>query len=79
MSLYDRYKKEIAEEVKIDAFNIKDVAMLAPSKKHFWAARLNDHRIEIQDLKSKKAKIIRALVPFCFSRKSRSKFSSKAF
>jgi hypothetical protein len=62
MSLYDRYKKEIAEEVKIDAFNIKDAAMLAPSKKHFWAARLNDHRIEIQDLKSKKAKIIRALV-----------------
>jgi hypothetical protein len=62
MSLYDRYKKEISEEVKIDAFNIKDMAMMVPSKKHFWAARLNDHRIEIQDLKSKKAKIIRALV-----------------
>jgi len=31
MSLYDRYKKEIAEEDKIDAINIKDVAMLAPS------------------------------------------------
>lgn len=62
MELYNRYKREIQEEVKIDGFNIKEVAMLVPSKKHFWAARLNDHRIEIADLKTKKAKILRALV-----------------
>ena len=62
MELYNRYKKEIQEEVKIDAFNIKEIAMLVPSKKHFWAARLNDHRIELADLKTKKAKILRSLV-----------------
>jgi hypothetical protein len=62
MEVYNKYKREIHEELKIDAFNIKDFAMLVPSKKHFWAARLNDHRIELSDLKIKKAKILRSLV-----------------
>jgi len=62
MELYERYKKEIKEEVKIDSFNIREIAMMVPSKKHFWAARLNDHRIILADLKTKKAKILRSLV-----------------
>jgi len=62
MNLYSRYKKEISDDLKFDAFNLKETAMLVPSKKHFWIARLNDHRIEVADLKSKKIKIIKTLM-----------------
>lgn len=62
MDLYSRYKKEISDDLKFDAFNLKETAMLVPSKKHFWIARLNDHRIEVADLKSKKIKIIKTLM-----------------
>ena len=62
MDLYSRYKKEISDDLKFDAFNLKETAMLVPSKKHFWIARLNDHRIEVADLKSKKVKIIKTLM-----------------
>ena len=62
MELYQRYKKEISEDLKIDAFNLKDASMLVPSKKHFWVSRLNDHRLELSDLKMKKAKILKSLI-----------------
>ena len=62
MDLYSRYKKEISDDLKFDAFNLKETAMLVPSKKHFWIARLNDHRIEVAALKSKKVKIIKTLM-----------------
>jgi len=62
MDLYNRYKKEISDDLKFDSFNLKETAMLVPSKKHFWIARLNDHRIEISELKNKKVKIIKALL-----------------
>jgi hypothetical protein len=62
MDLYSRYKKEITDDLKFDAFNLKETAMLVPSKKHFWIARLNDHRIEVAELKSKKVKIIKTLM-----------------
>lgn len=62
MDLYSRYKKEISDDLKFDAFNLKETAMLVPSKKHFWIARLNDHRIEVAELKSKKIKIIKTLM-----------------
>lgn len=62
MDLYNRYKKEITEDLKFDSFNLKETAMLVPSKKHFWIARLNDHRIELSDLKNKKIKIIKSLI-----------------
>lgn len=62
MELFSKYKKEISEDLKFDAFNLKETAMLVPSKKHFWIARLNDHRIELADLKNKKIKIIKTLM-----------------
>jgi hypothetical protein len=62
MDLYNRYKKEITDDLKFDAFNLKETAMLVPSKKHFWIARLNDHRITAAELKNKKVKIIKSLM-----------------
>jgi len=51
MELLERYIKDIAEDLKIDDFNIKQVQLTTPGKKHFWVARLIKHKIEIEKLK----------------------------
>lgn len=62
MELYNSYKKQIMDDLKFDVFNIKEYSMLVASKKHFWVARLNDHRLELEDLKVKKNKLIKTLI-----------------
>jgi hypothetical protein len=62
MDLYISYKKQIMEDLKFDSFNIKEYSMLVASKKHFWVARLNDHRLELEELKTNKNKLIKTLL-----------------
>ena len=62
MELLQRYIKEIAEDLKIDEINIKDVQMRTPSRKHFWVARLINHKIELEKLKKKKKAVIKMLM-----------------
>lgn len=50
MDLLKRYKEEIGKDLIINDFNIKEVQLQLPSKKHFWAARLIDAKIEYQRL-----------------------------
>jgi len=38
-TVLDRYIAELSEDVKVDAFNIKDVQMKLPAIKHKWAGR----------------------------------------
>ena len=38
-------------------FNIKQVQLTTPSKKHFWVARLIKHKIEIEKLKKDRFKL----------------------
>jgi hypothetical protein len=45
VELIDRYKEEINKDLVINDFNIKDVQLKLPSRKHFWAARLIDAKI----------------------------------
>lgn len=54
MELLERYIREITEDLKIDEFNIKDVQMRLPARKHFWVARLINHKIELERLKSQR-------------------------
>lgn len=62
MEVLKKYIKEIADDLKIDELNLKEASMLAPSKKHFWVARLINHKIELDDLKNKKKKLIKSLI-----------------
>jgi len=55
--LLDKYKEEIKKDLIIDDFNIKDVQLKLPSRKHFWAARLIDARIAQKQLISKKIRL----------------------
>lgn len=56
MELLERYIQEITNDLKIDELNIKDVQMRLPARKHFWVARLINHKIELERLKSKRDK-----------------------
>lgn len=62
MELLERYIKEITSDLQIDEFNIKDVQMRLPARKHFWVARLINHKIELEKLKTKKEKLRKHLV-----------------
>lgn len=57
MELLERYIQEISEDLKIDELNIKDVQLRLPSRKHFWASRLIQHKIEIEKIRSKRDKM----------------------
>ena len=54
MELFKRYKAEVEKDVIVNEFNIKEVQQRLPARKHFWAARLIDAKIELQSLKTKK-------------------------
>lgn len=62
MDLLERYIKELTEDLKIDEMNIKDVQMRLPSRKHFWAARLINHRISLEKQKNERDKLRRELI-----------------
>lgn len=57
MSIIDQYKKEIEPELHVDEFNIKDVAMKTPGRKHFWVCKLIQHKKALINLKSERYKL----------------------
>ena len=62
MELLQRYIKEIEQDLKIDEFNIKEVQMRAPGRKHFWASRMINHKVELEKLKSDKLKLKKQII-----------------
>ena len=61
-TILDTYIKELAEDVKVDTFNIKDVQMRIPSIKHKWAARLIRCKQDVNKLTKEKEKHKKALI-----------------
>lgn len=57
-----RYKEEIGADLVVTDFNIKDVQLKLPSRKHFWAARLIDAKVELQNLQKRKKNLKKDLV-----------------
>ena len=62
MELLKRYKEEIGSDLLITDFNIKDIQLKLPSRKHFWAARLIDAKITLQNLHKRKKSLKKDLV-----------------
>lgn len=61
MELLKRYKEEIANDLLITDFNIKEIQLKLPSRKHFWAARLIDAKVTLGTLNTKRKKLKKAL------------------
>jgi predicted transcriptional regulator len=55
---YDKYKMELAEELDLSDFSMKDVQMKLPGIKHKWVTRLIDQKIELIKLKKIKAEAV---------------------
>ena len=62
MDLLTKYSEQIAEELKINSSNVRDAQMFLPSRKHFWVARLIEHKRDLSNFKKKKDKLIKALI-----------------
>ena len=62
MDLIKKYKDEIGQDLIINDFNIKEVQLRLPSRKHFWAARLIDAKIELHSLQKSKKNLKKQLV-----------------
>ena len=50
MDLLQRYIDEIGQDLNVNDFNIKEVQLRLPARKHFWVARLIDAKIKREKL-----------------------------
>jgi len=62
MELLERYIKEIAEDLKIDEFNIKELSLKTPARKHFWVSRLITHKRNLLKLETDKSSFKKAVI-----------------
>ena len=62
MKIIDQYKKEIQTEFQVDEFNIKDVSMKTPGRKHFWVCKLIQHKKNLLNLKAQRYNLKKELV-----------------
>ena len=62
MSIMERYIEEIKQDLIVNDFNIKEVQLRLPARKHFWVARLIDAKIKrnslLRDKKNKRHEIV---------------------
>lgn len=61
MNIIDQYIKQIEIDLQIDEFNIKDVSMQVPGKKHFWVCKLITHKKKLLELKAERFKLKREI------------------
>lgn len=57
MNLLDKYIEELKRELVIDEMNVSAVQRRLPARRHFWAARLIQHKRDIFRLKKEKDEI----------------------
>ena len=54
MEIIERYSKEIEAELHIDEFNIKEVSLKTPGRKHYWVCKLIQHKKQLLSLKAER-------------------------
>jgi len=57
VNLLDKYIEELKQELVIDEINVSAVQRRLPARRHFWAARLIQHKRDIFRLKKEKDEI----------------------
>lgn len=62
MELLNKYKEEIGPDLVINEFNVKDIQLKLPARRHFWAARLIDAKVSLYNLNKKKKTLKKAIV-----------------
>jgi len=62
MEILKRYIAEISKELEINEMNLKEASMRAPARKHFWASKLINHKIELNTLVKSKNTLVKSLM-----------------
>lgn len=62
MEILKRYILEITKELEINEMNLKESSMRAPARKHFWASKLINHKIELNTLIKSKNTLVKSLI-----------------
>ena len=57
MDLLQKYTEEIAKDLTFDELSLRDLQLKLPGRKHYWVARLINHKRELEQLKAKKNEI----------------------
>lgn len=52
--ILETYSKELVDHLSIDEFNLKDVQLQLPGRRHIWVGRLMRHKHEVNILRKKK-------------------------
>jgi len=62
MEILKRYISEISKELEINEMNLKESSMRTPARKHFWASKLINHKIELNTLIKSKNTLVKSLI-----------------
>ena len=49
--LFEKYKSELDEDMKINELNLKEAQLMLPGRKHKWAFRLIQQKRDLSKLK----------------------------
>ena len=58
MKLLEEYISELSTDIQIDEFSMKDVQMKLPAIKHKWTGRLMRAKMEIEEKRKEKYKLV---------------------
>jgi len=58
-TLFINYQTEIIQDIQVDELSLKDKAMLVPTIKHKWVARMMQHKAQLRKLQAKKKDLIK--------------------
>ena len=62
MSLLEQYITELAKDVEIDDFSLKESQMKLPAIKHKWVGRLIRHKQDLYNIQSERQTAVKSLV-----------------
>ena len=62
MKIIDKYIKEIEKDLQVNEFNLKEVSLKTPSRKHFWVSKLIHHKKQVMILKGQRYELKKNIV-----------------
>ena len=62
MKIIDQYIKEIEKDLYVNEFNLKEVSLKTPSRKHFWVSKLIHHKKQVMNLKGERYELKKRIV-----------------
>ena len=59
--VFEKYRKQVEQDLKFDEYNVQELTMRLPALKHFWVGKLVEAKISLKKLEDKKKELIDSL------------------